>query len=460
MYGDTLTNLYTPRPYQTIGTEFLLKVQRGNLWAQPGMGKTAIALAMLDILKMCGSSWFPALVIAPLRVADLVWQREIEKWTAFEGLTITKVIGDKGARLSALQRPVTDLYVTNYDNIPWLTAQLGAKWPFKTVIADEAVRLKGFRLSHSTVRTRELAKIVKYTGRWINMTGTPAPNGLVDLWGQQWFVDFGERLGRTFTQYMQRWFHENEYSHTVTALPGAKEEIEAALKDCTLALRAEDWFDLRRPVFSTTDVELPASARALYTEMERRLFLEIGDVEIEAGTAAIKSSKLLQLASGSIFDSESRWHDIHEAKLEALENIVAEFDEPLLVACHWQFTYDRIRRLYPKARVMKTQQDQDDWNAGKVQLMMVPYKSASHGIDLQFGGRGLVYLDQIWDLELREQVLERLGPTRQEQAGFKRNVLVWDLVARDTMDEQARERVDTKSSVQAALLAARARRNT
>jgi SNF2 family DNA or RNA helicase len=451
---------FTPRPYQTIGTKFLIDTHRCNLWAQPGMGKTSIALSAVDILKMAGSSFFPVLVLAPLRVADLVWQREIEKWAEFEGLTLTKILGDQKGRAAALKRaPVTDLYVCNYDNIPWLTAQFASReWPFKTVISDEATRLKGFRLSHSTVRTRELAKVAKHTGRWINMTGSPTPNGLVDLWGQQWFVDFGQRLGRTFTQFVQRWFHENEYSHSVTPLPGADKEIYAALSDCTLALRAEDWFDLQRPVLARTEVALPASARSLYAEMERKFFLEFDNTDIEAGTAAIRSSKLLQIASGSVYDSDSEWHDIHDAKLEALENIVEEFNEPLLVACHWQFTYDRIKRLYPKARTLKTQRDQDDWNAGKVQLMMVPYKSASHGIDLQFGGRGLVYFDQIWDLELIEQVLERLGPTRQKQAGFSRNVLVWDLVARDTMDEQARDRVDDKSSVQSALMKARARR--
>ena len=448
---------FTPRPYQTIATEFCLKVERGNLWAKPGMGKTAIALSMLDILKMCGSSFFPALVIAPLRVADLVWQAEIEKWTAFEKLSLTKVIGDKDARLGALKRQVSDLYVVNYDNIPWLTAQLGAKWPFKTVIADESTRLKGFRLSHSTVRTRELAKVTKYTGRWINMTGTPTPNGLIDLWGQQWFVDFGARLGRTFTQYMTRWFSENEYSRIVKPLPGAEEEIYAALRDVSLALRPEDWFDINQPVFARTEIDLPERARAVYREMERAFFVDLGDVEIEAGTAAIKSSKLLQLASGSVYDDESKWHDVHDAKLEALEDIVDEFQEPLLVACNWRFTYDRIKRRYPNARVLQTQKDQDDWNAGKIEMMLLPYKSASHGIDLQMGGRGLVYFDMTWDLELREQVLERLGPMRQIQAGFKRNVMAWDLVVRDTMDEQARDRVDTKGTVQDALMAARAR---
>lgn len=454
-----MASSFIPRPYQTIGTKFLIDTHRCNLWAQPGMGKTAIALSALDILKLAGSSFFPALVLAPKRVADLVWEAEVSKWADFEGLSLTKVLGDKPARLGALKRQVADIYVMNYDNIPWLTATMADKWPFKTVLADESTRLKGFRLSHSTVRARELAKIAKYTGRWVNMSGTPTPNGLVDLWGQQWFVDFGQRLGRTFTQFMMHWFHENEYSHALTALPGAQEEIHAALKDCTLALRAEDWFQLDKPVFARTEVVLPSAARSTYKEMERRFFVELGDAEIEAGTAAIKSSKLLQLSSGSIYDSESEWHDVHDAKLEALEDIVEEFNEPLLVAYNYRFTPARIKRRFPNVRTMATKKDQDDWNAGRIPLMLVHYQSAGHGIDLQYGGRGLVYFDQTYDLELREQILERLGPTRQAQAGFKRTVNVWDLVALDTMDEQARERVDTKCSVQAALMAARAHRH-
>ena len=194
---------YEPRPWQKIGTQFLLDNPRGMLVADPGMGKTAMTLNALSLLMLGGSTFFPALILAPKRVAEVVWDGERDKWDTFKDISIIKVLGERDARRAALHRSVADCYVTNYDNAPWLVEQFAGKpWPFKTVIADESSRLKSFRLSKGGVRAAALSKIAKFTGRWWNLTGTPIPNGLQDLWGQFWFVDFGERLKRTYTAYL------------------------------------------------------------------------------------------------------------------------------------------------------------------------------------------------------------------------------------------------------------------
>lgn len=456
-----MSQVYTPHLYQRIGTQFLYDNPRCQIWAKPGLGKTSMVLSLLDLLKLAGSNFFPCLVIAPLRVASIVWTGEIEKWIAFQGLSIRKIVGDKTQRLAALKAtPIADIYTINYENIPWLTAQLGGKWPFRIVVADESTRLKSFRLSGGGKRAHELAKIAKHTGRWINLTGTPAANGLTDLWGQTWFCDFGERLGRSYTQFMQRWFYENPYSHAVSALPQAEKEIHEAIADISMAFRPEDWFSFEKPRYTRVEVELPDAARAAYNEMEAKFFAEIGPMAtpVEALSEAAKSMKLLQMASGAVYDAVASTHELHTAKVEALREIMEELNEPLLCAYYFKFTPERIKKLIPEARVMRGERDIEDWNAGKVPLMLVHYQSAGHGISLQYGGRALAYFDQIWDAEVREQVLERLGSARQAQSGLNRVVLVYDILTRGTLDYDVLDRHESKSTVQNALLSARARR--
>lgn len=451
---------YGPHPYQRIGTQFILDHHRCNLWAKPGMGKSSTVLSTLDLLQLAGSSFFPALVIAPKRVADIVWPTELAKWDAFAGMTMTNIPGTHRERAEALSKPKTDIYVTQYENVQWLVEQFSGerKWPFRIVVADESRRLSGFRLNKGGKRSTALSNIAKFTGRWVNLTGTPAPNGLTDLWGQQWFLDFGSALGRTYTQFVDSHFKVDRYTQAETLLPGADERIHAKIAPLTLALRPEDWFDLELPRYTVVEVELPSAAKPIYKRMERDYFTTVGDIGIEAVNGGVKSMKLLQLASGSIFDADRTVHAVHDAKLEGLESIVSELGEPLLVAYYFTFTPERIQRTFPKARVLKSAQDVADWNAGKIDMMLVHYQSAGHGLNLQDGGRALAYFDEIWDAELREQVLERLGPMRQKQSGHARTVLVYDIITKDTMDVEARERIDSKLSIQDALMLARARR--
>ncbi len=466
---------YTPREYQKIATRFILNTPRCNLWAVPGMGKTSTVYSVLDLLTMCGSNFFPALVIAPKKVCELTWPAEQKKWLDFKGLKVVSILGEADARDDALMSK-GDVFLINYDNIQWLMDRLKRKkWPFRIVIADESTKLKSFRGSwrvneHGTrwlqtsgpggVRAKALAAIAEHVGRWINLTGTPATNGLKDLWGQNWFVDFGERLGDSYGDYMKRWFFENPYSRVVEIRhPACEQEIYAKLADVSLALRTEDWFDVKEPLLFRREVELPPEARKLYDIMERDFFIQIGEKEINAVNAAVLSSKLLQIASGAVYGSEKSVSHIHDANIEALRSIVAELGEPLLVAYWFKFEIPMLKKAFPEFRVFTGKAEEDLWNRGKISMMGVHPASAGHGTNLQVGGRAIAHFTHTWDLELKLQVNERIGPTRQIQAGFDRNVLQFEICARDTMDDVVLERQQKKLSILDALMQARAHRS-
>lgn len=449
---------FTPRPWGIVASEFIGSVKRCMLMAVPGMGKTSAVYAVIRALQLLGSSFFPVLVIAPKRVCELTWPVEAKKWTWFEGLKVIPILGEADARDDALLRK-GDVYVINYDNVQWLVEKLGKRWPFRIIVADESTALKSYRKGGDKgKRARALAEIAHGTGRWINLTGTPAPNGIKDLWGQMYFVDFGARLGTSYTAFARRWLETCPYTRRVKARPGAAEEIYALIADCTMSLRAEDWFDVKEPVRFQKEVELPPAARRLYDEMERTYFMELGERGVFAPNAAVLSSKLLQIASGAVYDAAKAAHHIHDAKIEGLRSIVNELGgEPLLVAYWFQFEVPMLKAAFPEMRFLTTAKDQDDWNKGKIDLMGIHPASSGHGIDLQHGGRAMAHFTHTWDLEKRIQVEERIGPVRQMQAGLDRNVLQYDLVARNTIDLEVLARQAGKMSVQDALMAARAR---
>src|ERR1700677_718991 len=290
---------FNPRDYQSEAATFLVDRPRSMLVADPGLGKTGTSLLALDMLRLVGSSFFPALVLAPKRVADVVWSGEKDKWSSFQHLNVVQITGTAQERLDILRRPTADLYVLNYELVPWLVNLFPQeRWPFKIVIADECSRLKGFRLSKGAVRSGALADIAQFTGRWWNLTGTPAPNGLQDLWGQLYFIDFGQRLKRTYTAFSEAYLMENRYTRKIVLQNGAAEAIQEAVKDVLVAYRAEDWLDITQPQELAVEFELPPAVRAQYKRMEKEFFVEVDDAQITAGTAAIKSSKLLQMCAG------------------------------------------------------------------------------------------------------------------------------------------------------------------
>jgi SNF2 family DNA or RNA helicase len=445
---------FKPHAYQGALIEHMQRHERCNAWAGMGMGKTVSALTAISHRIEFGFDEGPVLVVAPLRVAQSTWPDEQQKWSHLKDVPVKFLGGTLSQRLRATLDEAA-VFTINFEQLPWLVDHFGARWPYRSVIVDESTRLKGFRLRQGTARAKALARVAHTSKvhRWVNLTGTPSPNGLTDLWGPQWFIDKGDRLGLTYSAFMDRWFNQDTRTYAITALPHALEEITQRLQDCTLTLEAKDYFDLAAPVHQTVWVDLPRKARRQYDEMHRDFVTAVAGKTIDAKTAADKSLKCLQLANGAIFGERGTWHEVHDAKLDALESVINEAGGPVL--CAYQFTHDRDRILkaFPKAQLLgDNPQTIRDWNAGRVPLLVVHPKSAGHGLNLQHGGNILCFFGHWWDLELRDQMVERIGPTRQKQSGYDRPVLIYDIVERETVDALVLNAHATKRSIQAIVL--------
>jgi hypothetical protein len=456
---------YTPRPYGKLMTDHLLNVPRGGLWADMGLGKTVCALTALDALFLAGES-LPALVIAPLIVARDTWPDEARKWEHLHHVDVMAVVGDEAERLRALKYDAS-VYTINYENLPWLVDHYGERWPFRTVVVDESRKLKSFRLRQGGKRTAALAKVahtkVKHL---IQLTGAPAPNGLADLWGQAWFVDAGKRLGRTYDAFRQRWFQKSFDGYGMSALPFAQEQIQEALADVYLRVDASDWFDLETPVHVPVYVDLPTKARLRYREMEKEMYTQVEDRTVEAFGAAARTQKCLQLCNGAVYvdplvqGEEQRgpkeWREVHDAKIQALESIIDEAGgEPVLVAYHFKSDLERLRKAFPHARVLSDPAQMREFKTGKYEIGFGHPASMGHGVDgLQDHCHRIAFFGHWWDLDQRDQIIGRVGPVRQYQVGNKHPVYVYDIIARDTVDELVIARHETKRDVQTLLLEA------
>jgi SNF2 family DNA or RNA helicase len=446
---------WTPKEAQILMRDFIIATPRCNVWADMGMAKTSSALTALDILWLAGSQFWPALVIAPKRVARDTWGDEGQKWDHLQHLRVSKILGNPEERVTACLAKA-DVYTTNYENIPWLVEFFGGqkRWPFKIIIADESRKLQGFRIVHGGIRAAALSKIAKITGRWVNLTGTPAPEGLTDLWGPNWFIDFGATLGRTHTSFSGRWFHKTDYG--LEPYKHAKEEMMKLIAPFTISLESKDYYpDLEDPVERPVYVDLPPAARKAYDSMELDMFAQLPVNEVEAMNSGSKYGKCSQLASGAIYiDDRGNWELVHDCKIKALKEIMDELcGDPLLVAYHFQHDKARILKAFPEARVFDTAQDSDDWNAGKIKMMLAHPQSAGHGLNWQDGGCNIALFSQIPSLELRQQIIQRLGPLRQLQSGHPRPVNVWNIIARDTVNEVDYARAKTKATIQSEIRA-------
>ena len=446
------------RPYQNIIIDHMMSVARGATWAGMGMGKTVCTLTALDNLSLI-EDVYPALVLAPKRVARDVWPNETRQWPHLKNVAVTAAVGDAAARKRALKMG-GEVITMNYENVPWLVEHFDGNLPFRTIVADESTRLKSFRSRQGGSRAKALSQVAHgKVKRFINLTGTPSPNGLKDLWGQTWFLDAGQRLGRTYTAFTQRWFRKSYDGYSIEAMPHAQDQIQTALRDICLTVDGKDWFDLREPVVNNIYVELPASARAIYREMERQMFAQIEEIGVEAFNAAAVTGKCLQMASGAVYyDGEGSWKEVHDEKLQALDSIAEETGSPLLVVYEFKSDKSRILKAFPQARTLDKPGDIEEWNAGKVPMLLVHPASAGHGLNLQHGGHHVVFFGHTWNLEYRQQVIERIGPVRQMQAGYARPVYIYNIIARDTVDEDVLERIATKRRVQDILLESAKRR--
>ena len=475
--------LYTPREYQYPLEEHVLDHPKCALWVPMGMGKSVVVISALSLLD-AAEPVFPALVLAPLRVARDVWPDECAKWEHLSHLACVPIIGTESERQAAV-RYDSPIYSINYENLEWLHKFWGDRWPYRTVIADEATRLKSYRGAYRThprtgkvylqggggVRARALAKAIdgKVT-RFIELTGTPSPNGLQDLWAQLWFLDQGERLGRTFEGFKTRWFHPKYDGFGIEINKGADKEIHERIKDLCLTIDAKDWFDLKEPIVNTIYVDLPAAARKVYREMEKNMFAQLGEHTVEAFNAAARTQKCLQMANGAVYidpdaDTDShpkakRWKQVHDVKLQALESVVSEANgAPVMVAYEFRSDLARIQHAFPKAADLSTREGLAAFKAGGVEVGVGHPQSIGHGVDgLQDVCNHICFFGHNWNLETFDQIRARIGPVRQMQAGFERPVFETHIVARDTVDELVMERRDSKREVQDILLEAMKRR--
>jgi len=434
--------------------DHIIDTPRCAIWAGMGTGKTVATLTALDTLQMVEDG--PVLVVAPLRVANDTWPNEVLKWNHLRGMNVSVITGTERERIAAIKAPA-QVYVTNYEQLVWLVAHWGDKWPYRTVVLDESTKVKNFRLRQGTKRAQALGSIAHTRiKRLIELTGTPASNGLKDLWGQAWFIDAGTRLGRTYTAFSQRWFQQGYDGFSLTPTASAQTDIQDRLRDVCLTIEAKDWFDLHEPIVNDIMVDLPPKARKHYQDMEKEMYTELEGIEVEAFNAAAKTIKCLQLAAGAAYTDDTRknWTETHKAKLEALESVIEEAaGMPVLVAYNFKSDLERLLKAFPQGRHLdKNPGTIKDWNAGKIPVLFAHPASAGHGLNLQDGGNILVFFSPNWNLEEHLQIIERIGPTRQLQAGYDRPVFIHRIIARDTVDELVLERLTTKRRVQDILL--------
>ena len=446
---------FVHRPYGGPAMRHMLEHDRSNLFAVPGCGKTGIALSVIDARMLMGFDK-PTLILAPKRVAADTWTTEAAKWDEFKHIEIAPIIGDERTRRRQLRRDVP-AHSINYENIEWLMQECKDYWPFGAVIADESTKLKSARTRQGGKRARAIMPVAHRNVKfWNNLTGTPSSNGLKDLWGQQWFIDAGRRLGKSYSDFTSRWFKKGYDGFSFDPMPFAQQQIMDAIADCTMSIRAEDWFDLEKPIVTNVPVELPPLARKHYRELEKEMFTRLESAHgIEALNAAALTMKANQCASGAFYVDEGKaWKVVHDEKIAALESIIEELGEAVMVS--YIFKSDRARLLAAfkgRAVDLSTPDGMAAFRAGKAPIGLAHPQSLGHGVDgLQYVTRAIVHFSSDWNLETYLQINDRIGPVRQYQAGLKRAALVYHIIAKNTVDEVIAARRESKREVQDVLM--------
>jgi SNF2 family DNA or RNA helicase len=440
---------YEPYGYQSYATDRIVSDNALGCFYPMGAGKSVIALTAIERLMYELIEVQRVLVIAPLRVAEHTWVREASKWDHLSHLRISRVLGTAAERRRALAAE-SDVYVINRENVQWLVEECGSRWPFDMVVIDE---LSSFKSSKAQ-RFKALRKVRPQVARIVGLTGTPAPNGLLDLWSQVYLLDQGERLGRTVTAYRNRYFEPDKRNFQQVwswkLVPGAEAAIHAKISGLCISMKAEDWLELPERVDRDVTVELNDDAREVYLKMEREWLLDLGNDIIDAGSAVAVCMKLLQLANGAVYDGQGQVVQVHDDKLDVLEDLIeAANGNPVLVYYSFQHDLTRIRERIPGTRTLLKERDIDDWNAGKVPIMLAHPASAGHGLNLQDGGSVIIWFGPTWSLELYQQANARLY-----RQGQTRTVIVHHLIAEDTIDEQVMKVLTDKAARQDRLIEA------
>jgi len=437
--GLKRTNLHS---FQKRALAFIRHKRKCALFLDMGLGKSVIALtAASDMLDEFLIN--KVLVIAPLRVSNTVWKQEAKKWEHLEHLNIAIATGSAKNRIQNLESSA-DIHVINRENVDWLVRT--QKWKWDMVIVDESSSFKSMK----SKRFRALRKVTKYMKSVILLTGTPSPNGIVDLWSQIYLIDQGARIGKTMGNFRQRFLHPAGYmSYSWEPNEGADIEIQELIKDVCITMSSEDYLELPERINLNEYIDLPPDVREQYKELEKEFLLILEGGDIEALSAATLGNKLLQMCNGAVYDSEGVAHTIHDLKIKALKEIIEDNpNESFLVAYNYRSDHVRLSKAFPQGVSLGREGVEiEEWNKGKIKLMFAHPASAGHGLNLQKGGSSIVWFGLNWSLELYEQFNARL-----HRQGQDKPVKVTHLIAKDGIDEKVMKALRGKAKTQRDLL--------
>lgn len=447
---------FKPWPYQAYTIKHIVNNKAAGALLDMGLGKTVSTLSAIDLLINRDMEVGKVLVVAPKRVAETVWMQEAQKWDHLKHLSFSIIAGDQRSRKLALMQKA-DIYVIGIDNFAWLVGQYNMNFPFDMLVIDESSLFK----NASSQRFKALRIIRPMICRVVILTGTPAPNGLIDLWSQLYILDRGERLGEVIQGYKDRFFVAEAidgyrgYKYTprpaAPPYPDGASMIYNLIGDICVSMKTEDYLDLPERIDNVISVDMGNEAKEAYKQFERDCVMELAnETEITAVNASALSIKLTQFANGAVYDAEKKWHTTHDAKLDALEEIIDTAQgNPVLVFYWFKHDYERIMKRFPKARALKDGNAIDDWNAGKIQIALAHPASAGHGLNLQHGGNICVWFGLTWDLQLYQQANKRLHRQGQTKA-----VIVHHLVCPATMDVDIMRALRNKAAGQDELMSA------
>ena len=437
---------YSPHDYQRYATDFIINNPISAVLLEMGLGKSVISLSAINELMLDYFDVSRTLVIAPLRVAISTWPEEIKKWEHLKYLTYSVVTGSEKERLDALKKSA-HIYIINRENVDWLITKSGFKWFFDMVVIDE---LSSFK-SYQAKRFKSLLKVRPKVKRIVGLTGTPSSNGLIDLWAEFRLLDMGERLGRYITHYRQNFFVPDKRNQQIIfsykPKDGAEKMIYSLISDITISMKSKDFLKMPKCILNEVEVYLSEKERNLYDRLKADMVLKLEDEEIDAVNAATLSNKLLQMASGAVYNDDKESIHIHDRKLDALEDLIEGANgKPVLIAYWYKSDLKRIKDKFD-VRELNTSGDFKEWNQGKIPVAIIHPASAGHGLNLQAGGSTLIWFSLTWSLELYEQTNARLY-----RQGQKETVVIHHILAKGTIDEDVMKALENKNKTQAALI--------
>lgn len=444
---------FKPYPYQRYCINRLLTSPILGLFLDMGLGKTVITLTAINDLKYNRFAINKVLVIAPKKVAESTWVNEAKKWDHLKLLRFSVVLGPEQKRIRALNTPA-DIYVINRDNVVWLVDYYRNRWPFDMVVIDEFSSFK----NHQAKRFKALRNVRPHIKRIVGLTGTPAPNGLLDLWAQVYLLDGGQRLGKSITSFRERYFEPDQRNRervfTYAPKIGAEEKIQSLISDICISMKAEDYIQLPDIIYNTITVKLDSKAKKAYDKLEKEMLLEVDGSTIDAGSAAVLANKLLQLCNGAVYDEERNIVEVHNNKIERFMELIEELNgKPALVFYNFQHDKDRLIKALSKTKLrvreLKTPQDEQDWNNRQIDILLAHPASAAYGLNLQQGGNHIIWFGLNWSLELYQQANKRL-----HRQGQTEKVIIHHIAIEGGVDEDVLAALESKTDTQDKLIEA------